>query len=119
MARRITNDPVLEELERLIRDEGMTPWVASKEVVRRGLTRRCQSTLFYHARKVGARIIAEMALDFEDMVRCVEAGGDVLVPVALATSFAAGLEDAGITYVKQAHQAVQFRGAQHCGRATT
>lgn len=102
-------DFVLEEIERVIRDEGLSAWGASGRIFDSGVSPRTRSTLYYHARKIFALVASETDPEVRAAVQRLLAGEDVLVKKALARDVALVLKRYGHEWYQHPRAAVLFR----------
>lgn len=99
----------LEEIERVIRDEGLSAWVAAGRIFDMGESHRSRSTLYYHARKIFARVESETDPEVRAAVRHLLEGEDVLVKKALVPDVALVLKRYGHEWYQHPRAAVLFR----------
>lgn len=105
------------ELERLMREEGLTAWVASTQLRNSGRTDRSQSTLFHHAKRIEAKIAAEEAPPTDEWVSAIEDGQALLIEEGSADLVRRALKAAGIEWTESSRKAFRYEWV-HIGAAS-
>lgn len=98
----------LEELGRLMLEEGLTPWLAAKTMRARGVSSRGQSTLLYHAQRIVRNMPAPAFPGTEWALGRIAAGESVLVPTAEGQLLREALNTAGMVCSTRECKAIRF-----------
>lgn len=102
----------LVELERLMREEGLSAHTASTRLRKSGATGRAQSTLFHHAKKIEMRIAAEEAPSPEEWVSAIKEGRTLLIEEGSTDMVRDALRAAGIRWTELPRKAFRFTRAE-------